>query len=134
MTTVNELELAYKKIAKERNLDESHIFSFGITEVFSWRGIYAQPAFRIEENVSLKQINDVLDNAYADHFEGYKGGEFSYDEDSVVNFEMDYGAYTDGGYANTVIAKIKARRGLKHNNVSNSYDYKRLLIELLIKS
>lgn len=63
---------------------------FSIKEYDSWRGIYAHPYIRPSTADSTKEtlIFD-LDNLLSGIFEGWKGGFYTYDEDSLLHF--DYG-------------------------------------------
>lgn len=70
---------------------------FGISDVDSWRGVYAEPAFEFSCMTTKTSMLKVMDKCMNNLFTGYKGGEFYYEEDSNVNFDT-YGNYTDGGY------------------------------------
>lgn len=60
---------------------------FFIEDVFSWRGCYDEVAFKPTltgtREESLKQINLAL----TEIFDGWKGGEFSYNEYTTIHFE-----------------------------------------------
>ena len=87
------------------------MFNFGLSHPFSWRGVYAEVAFSITKGKTSRE--DILANinkAYSGTFTGYKGGEFSYDDHTPVNFEEDNSRWTDGGYCARLIAKIECGR------------------------
>ncbi len=74
-------------------------FRFGISEPFSWRGVYSEVAFEILETpMSKEEILSNINAAYDGEFEGWKGGTYSYNKNTTIHFEKDYGSYTDGGY------------------------------------
>lgn len=60
----------------------------------SWRGIYAEPAIFFEsadEYIPISELNEVLnDLTSGKEFDGYKGGEFSFDCADEIHFEYDY--------------------------------------------
>lgn len=60
----------------------------------SWRGIYAEPAIFFEstdEYVPISELNEILDELTSGkEFDGYKGGEFSFDCADEIHFEYDY--------------------------------------------
>lgn len=89
------------------SFDKGHKFDFGLSEPFSWRGIYAEVAFDIiEETMSRDDILDRIDMAYKESFGGYKGGTYAYDDHTPVHFERDYGSWTDGQYVRDWIEKV----------------------------
>lgn len=73
--------------------------NFRIEDVFAWRGFYVQPACHITCNVATKEHNlSMLASLTTDTFFGWKGGEYEYDDLDELNFETDYGSYTDGQF------------------------------------
>ena len=86
-------------------------FKFGISEPFSWRGVYAEVAFAIAENPMTRE--EVLANiqlAYRGTFIGHKGGKYSYADHTTVHFEPNSATWTDGGYvllADAVLRNFK---------------------------
>lgn len=83
------------------------VFQYGISEPFSWRGVYSQVAFEVLDSpMSREGILEVINEAYTKTFTGYKGGSFTYDDDTPVNFENDRGSWTDGDYTARWIAKL----------------------------
>ena len=83
-------------------------FDFGISEPFSWRGIYAEVAFEmLEQPMTREEILANIEKAYSEEFYGYKGGTFRYDDHTEVHFESNSGSWTDGGYCANWIAKIE---------------------------
>lgn len=73
----------------------------GIDSVDSWRGSYNEPAFTFGESSKSKMLS-IISECLSCEFDGYKGGTYSYDIYSPVNFDT-YGNYTDGGYFYGVI-------------------------------
>ena len=87
-----------------------HNFEYGISEPFSWRGIYAEVAFSIiDGNMCrydiLKRIDMCLDRTFI----GYNGVEYKYDWTTPVNFEDGYNEYTDGAYVDNWIFEIQGK-------------------------
>ena len=90
------------KNAKGRKL------AYGISEPFSWRGIYAEVCFEIlKEPMTKAKILQRIQQATTETFYGYKGGKYKYDENTRVNFECEYSAYTDGQYCQDLIDEIE---------------------------
>lgn len=86
-------------------------FKFGITKPFSWRGSYDEVAFSIVEAEMTRE--DILANielAYTETFRGYKGGIFTYEDNTKVNFESEGNFnYSAGTYVELMIDKIKEK-------------------------
>ena len=87
-----------------------HIFEYGISEPFSWRGLYAEVAFSIiDGNMCrydiLKRIDMCLDRTFI----GYNGVEYKYDWTTPVNFEDGYSEYTSGAYVDSWIFEIQGK-------------------------
>lgn len=57
--------------------------------------------------MTREEILAKIEKAYSETFYGYKGGEFTFDDYTPVNFEEDTSRYTDGGYCAEWIAKIE---------------------------
>lgn len=78
---------------------ENDTMDFCIEEVFSWRGIYAEPACSISTRTVTKEHNlQMLDELISRPFQGWKGGEFEYVDYDTLNFESSWGSWTDGAY------------------------------------
>jgi hypothetical protein len=72
---------------------------FCVTDVFSWRGIYAEPACSLSINNTTKQENlDMLRKLITDIFRGWKGGTYTYNFEDEIHFECDGGSYSCGEY------------------------------------
>lgn len=60
----------------------------------SWRGIYAEPAIffkSADKYVPISELKEILDELTSGKvFEGYKGGEFSYDCADEIHFEYSW--------------------------------------------
>ena len=80
-------------------LEDGTIFTHGISLPFSWRGNYEEVAFEVLDTMSQKEdMLKAIAQAYTETFYGYKGGEFTFEDDTPVHFESDPSSYTDGGY------------------------------------
>ncbi len=89
------------------DLPEGSKFSCGISKPFSWRGSYDEVAFAFDEKSSTReQILENISLAYTETFEGYKGGSYTYNDYTKVNFEETTAHYSDGGYCALIIAKL----------------------------
>ena len=77
------------------NLPEDKTFRFSLDGPFSWRGNYQEVGFCIvRRECSKKELLEVVNDAFTGTFEGYKGGEYTYDEETRINFENDDSCYT----------------------------------------
>ena len=93
----------------------SDTMNFCIEDVFSWRGIYAEPCCSLSTKQTTKQENlNMLRRLTNEVFRGYKGGEYTYTFDDWINFECDCSEYTDGRYLNGFINKYKENPEVKH--------------------
>lgn len=91
-----------------KSFPEGIIFKYGISEPFSWRGVYAEVAFQmLEESMTREQILERISLAFTETFIGYKGGEFTYGNMTPVNFEEGTGRWTDGEYVSQWISKLE---------------------------
>lgn len=105
---------------------EGTIFKYGISEPFSWRGIYAEVAFRID-NIRMTR-EDILDNinkAYTEVFTGWKGGDFTYNDCTDIHFEEERRDYTDGQYTRDLISEIEGSEefiSLEHKLVKLAFN------------
>lgn len=83
-------------------------FNYGISKPFSWRGNYNEVAFSIvESQMTSEEILANIELAYTETFCGYKGGEYKYNDYTIVNFEEEGSRnYSNGGYTVQMIAKI----------------------------
>ena len=72
---------------------------FCVTDVFSWRGVYAEPACSLSTSNTTKVENlDMLCRLMSESFMGWKGGEYTYCSADTINFECSEGSYSDGKY------------------------------------
>lgn len=91
------------------------IMDFCITDVFSWRGVYAEPCCSLSTEQTTKQENlDMLRRLTNEVFNGYKGGEYTYTFDDWINFEWDYSEYSGGGYLKGFIKRNKDSEIINH--------------------
>lgn len=91
---------------------DGHVFSYGLSDPFSWRGSYDEVAFSItKESATKEEILANINEAYERAFYGYKGGEYRFDDYTPVNFE-EYGSrnYSDGAYTAEKIAEIEGTK------------------------
>lgn len=89
------------------NLPENKTFRFSLDGPFSWRGSYQEVGFCIvRRECSKKELLEVVNYAFTGIFEGYKGGEYTYDEETRINFENDDSCYTAGGYINSIAMSL----------------------------
>lgn len=70
-------------------LEIKKVYDYG-----SWRGIYAEPALFFEDKEEYIPISELME-AFNDltsgkEFEGYKGGEFSFDCADEIHFEYSW--------------------------------------------
>ena len=77
---------------KNRNGEKMTAYPKGLN---SWRGIYAECSFStsFDKVCTVENLIDMLDYAMIAEFEGYKGGEFYYDENTEIHVDS-YGNYT----------------------------------------
>lgn len=80
---------------------------FCITDVFSWRGIYAEPACSLSTTSdTTKQENlDMLRRLTFEIFKGWKGGKYIYNFEDEIHFECDGGSYSSGDYIMGFLAR-----------------------------
>ena len=85
-------------------------FNFGISQPFSWRGVYAEVAFEmLEQPMTKEEILANIELAYTETFRGYKGGEYRYSDHTDIHFETDRGSWTDGDYVSRWIDKFEVK-------------------------
>ena len=69
----------------------------------SWRGIYSEPALFFDMDsdfVPISTIADALDDLSSGRrFEGYKGGQYWYNDSSHLHFESGYGYCSDNPHS-----------------------------------
>lgn len=97
--TIREL---YKKIESW----PEDIMNFRITDIFSWRGVYAEPACSLDCIPTLRRDNlHMLNRLINEVFDGWKGGEYTYCSTDTIHFESGEGSYSDGDYIISFLAK-----------------------------
>lgn len=88
---------------------------FRITDVFSWRGSYAEPCCSLSTEQTTKQENlDMLRRLIDEPFLGWKGGEYTYTFDDKINFEYDESDYSSGRYLTSFIKRNENSEIIKH--------------------
>lgn len=68
---------------------------FYLVDVFSWRGCYYEVAFTPSKNGSKEDSLRQIDRALTETFDGWKGGEYTYDEYTNAHFETKKGGCSD---------------------------------------
>jgi len=92
-------------------MESGKVLDYKLSNPFSWRGIYAECAFKILKESSTKEENlEKIEMALTEEFHGYKGGEYRYDLATDVHFEDSFGSWTDGGYSRRLIEEIKQEK------------------------
>jgi len=83
---------------------EGTMFNYGLSAPFSWRGSYDEVAFSIiHERTKRENILANIEAAYVG-----KGGEYTYEDYTTVNFEEEGSRnYSDGRYVAEMIASIE---------------------------
>lgn len=72
---------------------------FCINDVFSWRGVYAEPACAISTCCVDKEHNiAMLERLVTEKFYGWKGGEYHYHDYDDIHFETNPGSWSDGQF------------------------------------
>lgn len=73
--------------------------NFSITDVFSWRGSYNEPACSLSIYPTTKSENlKMISRLYNETFIGWKGGNYEYCQTDEIHFESDDGSYSNGDY------------------------------------
>lgn len=67
----------------------------GLGNPHSWRGSYEQLAFEPVANTTVGQMLEEAKGALLNTYHGYKGGDFTMDEDTTINVDY-YGHWSDG--------------------------------------
>lgn len=84
------------------------VFDYSLSDPFSWRGVYAEVCFSVTEDKSTKEENiSKIEDALTNVFEGWKGGDYRYTEDTTVNFEETQRNWSDGDYVREMISVIE---------------------------
>ena len=74
---------------------------FCIDDVFSWRGVYSEPACAISTCDASKEHNiEMLERLVTEEFYGWKGGEYRYHDYDDIHFEIEPGSWSDGQFIN----------------------------------
>lgn len=81
------------------SIDPNKTLHYRLSEPFSWRGDYSEVCFSFE-SLPSRAIDSLkmIDKALEGEFEGWKGGSYSYDLHTTVNFEKQHRDWTNGGY------------------------------------
>lgn len=77
----------------------SDTMNFCIEDVFSWRGIYAEPCCSLSTRCVTKEHNlKKLNRLLSETFRGLQGGQYRYDMFHTIHFENEYDEWTNGDY------------------------------------
>ena len=88
---------------------------FCIDDVFSWRGVYAEPACSLSTDTTTKEHNyQMLDRLENETFEGWKGGEYTYHPYDDLHFEDEPGNWSDGQYLIDFLLNNSKNKAVKH--------------------
>jgi len=96
----------FKRLIEQ--VENGKTFEYGVSEPFSWRGVYAEVAFEIiDQPMTREEILANIEKAYTEEFYGHKGGTYRYSENHRVHFESCSSSWTNGEYCANWIAKIE---------------------------
>nr|DAR63522.1 MAG TPA: hypothetical protein [Caudoviricetes sp.] len=76
---------------------------FYLTDVFSWRGCYDEVAFIPSKNGSKEDSLRQIDRALTETFDGWKGGEYTYEDYTDAHFETEERGYSDMALYNLLL-------------------------------
>ena len=90
------------------SLPNGTLFNYGLSSPFSWRGSYDEVAFEVVKTglYNREEVLTEINKAYDNTFQGWKGGNFTYDDHTRVNFEREEGSYSDGAYCGEILEHI----------------------------
>jgi hypothetical protein len=74
--------------------DKNMVVEKGFDSPHSWRGDYYDLAFEPCENVTIQSMLDCAKSAVGQTYEGYKGDDFTMDEDTEIHIS-NYGTSND---------------------------------------
>ena len=79
----------------------------GLGRAISWRGVYAELAFEPKAGATAGDVLKEARAAVGSTFEGYKGGEYVMDEDTLCHVDAygDSGGPTLGEYMTILLAQ-----------------------------
>lgn len=76
---------------------------FFLTDVFSWRGIYAEVAFTPSKTGTREESLALIERALTERFCGYKGDVFTYNVYTNVHFELERCEFDDMALYNLLL-------------------------------
>lgn len=76
---------------------------FYLVDVFSWRGIYNEVAFKPSKKGSVEESIEILDRAISETFYGHKGGEYTYNLYTEAHFELEERGSSDMALYNLLL-------------------------------
>lgn len=74
--------------------NDDFVFATCFGEPMSYRGFYDEVAFEPSYNRKLSDVKSNINKAFTEQFEGYKGGEYSYDSLTTAHI-ASYGNYSE---------------------------------------
>lgn len=81
---------------------------YGFDHAHSWRGIYAEASFRPALNVPVKDMRAEVEKAMSGEvFQGWKGGDFTYDKHTTAHLD-DLGDSYDRDWSAVVMSIVDA--------------------------
>lgn len=92
--------------------DDTFIFEYAFSSPHSYRGYYEDVAFELSSSKSVQHIKDCVFTAYDATFTGWKGGEYSYWDDTLVH--LSYRGHADDDYGSEFMELV--------NNMQEEYD------------
>jgi len=73
--------------------DKSRTVPKGFKNPHSWRGIYAELAFEPADNVTIEAMLKDAESAIGPTFQGWKGGDYTYDRETPVHISKEGESY-----------------------------------------
>jgi hypothetical protein len=90
MTTLNEVKIFLESV------DPTYVFSLGFNHPHSWRGYYSEVSFEPAYGHRAGDMLYSIDKAVSETFDGWKGGEYTYNLDNDAHLEAGgFGCYTE---------------------------------------
>lgn len=81
---------------------EHDTFLFYLRDVYSWRGDYTKVAFTPSIYGTKTESLQLINRALSEIFQAWKGGYYTYNLDTKVEFETDSSAYNSGALLNVL--------------------------------
>lgn len=80
------------------NLHSDLKVNFAPYDCGSWRGVYAEACIfvNMDGESYLEEFIPFINQLKTETHCGYKGGDYTYDENTPLNFETEYSVWSDG--------------------------------------